>query len=60
MSTPGTTYVQTLGDRLIPPSIQRLITVANDLDGALREQIVFTGGAREGRESAWKMGGVVT
>lgn len=39
------TWVQTLGGRVIPPSIQRLITVAIDLDGDLREQIVFIGGA---------------
>lgn len=45
MRAPGTTWVQTLGGRAIPPSIQRLITVANDLDGTLREQIVFIGGA---------------
>jgi hypothetical protein len=37
--------VQALGGRPIPPSIQRLITVANDLDRVLREQIVFIGGA---------------
>jgi hypothetical protein len=37
--------VQTLGGQAIPPAIQRLITVAADLDDTLRGQIVFIGGA---------------
>jgi hypothetical protein len=42
---PGTTYLDTLSGRAIPPSIARLMTVANDLGIALCGQIVFLGGS---------------
>jgi predicted nucleotidyltransferase len=45
MTTRNTTYMQALNGRAMPPSIQRLITVANDLDDVLRGQIVFIGGS---------------
>ena len=42
-TTSSTTYLEALGGRAAPPSIQRLATIAYELSEKLRSVIVFIG-----------------